>query len=563
MKHDQEFKLRHLLGLQKPLWLIAWLFAVATVLSMLGLLMVAGWFVTMTAVAGVAGVVLYYALPSLFIRVFAITRTLARYGDLMVSHHAIFGLLKQLRVKFFARWVNLPLQERHADADTSSQKMHRLVKDIDVLNELPLRFVSPYLVAMVAMVAMSLMLMYLLPQAVWAVGLLVMTLLVAFFALKKGVQLAQDESIFNTRRQSRLLDTLPALHQLLIWGRWQDLVKDLTALDKAHLTHTKKINALKRQTSFINQLIMAVVICVVLWVAHKQFVGGVTLTAEVFMTLNPAFVLALVFGLFGLIEVVMLMTAEPLALGRANVAKGRLNELIYPKTTVSTKTTLNDKVVSLSLQNADIKMPNALVGLQGINATLNTKVPTLIIGASGAGKSTLLATLAGEIPLAGGQILINGKDMGSVDFGNSLGFLGQTVDIFDQTLRDNLRLGLPKFDPFAWRFHDDDDELWAVLDKVGLLSWAKSQPKGLDTPLGEYGMAISGGQARRIALARLLLSPKEIMLLDEPFAGLDVGTRHKVWTSLKNMQRSGEIGVLAIATHQLWDEMGEVGILQV
>lgn len=563
MKHDQEFKLRHLLGLQKPLWLIAWLFAVATVLSMLGLLMVAGWFVTMTAVAGVAGVVLYYALPSLLIRVFAITRTLARYGDLMVSHHAIFGLLKQLRVKFFARWVNLPLQERHADADTSSQKMHRLVKDIDVLNELPLRFVSPYLVAMVAMVAMSLMLMYLLPQAVWAVGLLVMTLLVAFFALKKGVQLAQDESILNTRRQSRLLDTLPALHQLLIWGRWQDLVKDLTALDKAHLNHTKKINALKRQTSFINQLIMAVVICVVLWVAHKQFVGGITLTAEVFMTLNPAFVLALVFGLFGLIEVVMLMTAEPLALGRANVAKGRLNELIYPKTTVSTKTTLNDKVVSLSLQNADIKMPNALVGLQGINATLNTKVPTLIIGASGAGKSTLLATLAGEMPLAGGQILINGKDMGSVDFGNSLGFLGQTVDIFDQTLRDNLRLGLPKFDPFAWRFHDGDDELWAVLDKVGLLSWAKSQPKGLDTPLGEYGMAISGGQARRIALARLLLSPKEIMLLDEPFAGLDVGTRHKVWTSLKNMQRSGEIGVLAIAIHQLWDEMGEVGILQV
>lgn len=555
MKHDQEFKLRHLLGSQKSLWLIAWLFAVATVLSVLGLLMVAGWFITMTAVVGVAGVVLHYALPSLLIRGFAITRTLARYGDLMVSHHAIFGLLKQLRVKFFARWVNLPLQERLTDTDTSSQKMHRLVKDIDVLNELPLRFVSPYLVAVVAIVAMSFVLVSLLPQAVWVAGLLLMTLLVAFFALKRGVQFAQTESNLSTQRQSQLLDTLPALPQLLIWGRWQDSVKTLTTLDEAHLVHTKKVHALKRQTSVINQLIMAVAICAVLWVAHGQFVAGVSLITEMAkISLNPAFVLAMVFGLFGLIEVVMVMTAEPLALGRATVAKARLNELICPKTAMPTKNSLNDKVISLSLQNADIKMPSALVGLQNVNATFHAEVPTLIIGASGAGKSTLLATLAGETPLVGGQILVNGQDYQTVDFGRSLGFLGQAVDIFDQTLADNLRLGKPSA---------SDDELWAVLDKVGLLSWAKAEPKGLDTPLGEYGMAISGGQARRVALARLLLSPKAVMLLDEPFAGLDVGTRHKVWTSLKAMQHSGEIGVLAIATHQLWDEMGEVDILRV
>ena len=198
------------------------------------------------------------------------------------------------------------------------------------------------------------------------------------------------------------------------------------------------------------------------------------------------------------------------------------------------------------------------MSVDGICATLTPSMPTLIMGASGAGKSTLLATMAGEIPRINGEILVQASglcdDIDKVDFGRAFGFLGQNVDIFDQSLADNLRLGKPSA---------TDDELWAVLDKVGLLDWSKSQPKGLNTPLGEYGMAISGGQGRRVALARLLLSPKKVLLLDEPFAGLDSTTRHKVWQSLTDMQKSGEIGVLAIATHQVWQGMGDVNMLYV
>lgn len=247
-----------------------------------------------------------------------------------------------------------------------------------------------------------------------------------------------------------------------------------------------------------------------------------------------------------------MLVGEPLAYGRSVNAKERVNGLLGEQI-MAKKQPLNDNPVII-LKNLSVKMPSAILGAENLNATLTPNKPTLIIGASGAGKSTLLATLAGEAPRMGGEILVNGADIDGVDFGNSFGFLGQTVDIFDQTLADNLRLGKPSA---------TDDELWAVLDKVNLSEWAKAQPKGLDTPLGEYGMGISGGQGRRVALARLLLSPKKVLLLDEPFAGLDSTTRQIVWHSLITMQQASKIGVLAIATHQIWDEMSEVEVLRV
>lgn len=558
MKNNEQFKLSQLLSTQKSLWLIAWLLGFATVVSVLGLVMVAGWFITITAVAGVLGVLFNYFIPSAIIRLFALTRTLARYGDLMVSHHAIFGLLKELRVKFFARWAKLTSQERQMES--SSQTMHRLVKDIDILNEFPLRLVSPYVVAILATLMLSVLILMSLPSAWFVVVLLVLTFVVAFFALKQGINLAKQESTLTEQRQSALLDTLPATHQLLIWGRWQDKVGQLVSLDETHHARTQKIHALKRNTSFINQCIIAVVVCLVLGLTHRYFVVDnqvVVFTADNLSRLahlNPAYVLALVLGLFGLIEIITALTSEPLALGRSVMAKERLNGLVTSHIVSSPKTLLNDNVHTLSLQNVSVKMPSAIIGADNINATLTNDKPTLIIGASGAGKSTLLATLAGEIPLVGGEILVNDVAFDKVDFGSSLGFLGQNVDIFDQTLADNLRLGKPSA---------SDDELWAVLDKVNLADWAKSQPKGLNTPLGEYGMAISGGQGRRVALARLLLAPKSIMLLDEPFAGLDSTTRQKVWTSLTDMQRNGQIGILAIATHQIWQNMGDTCVLKV
>ena len=565
MKTNESFKLWQLISPQLWVWMVAWLLGLLTVWSVLGLSMVSGWFVTMSAVAGLVAAgshAFNYMVPAAVIRTFAIIRTLSRYGDLMVSHHAVFGLLKQLRVRFFESWARLDFVDRNSQGQSSSQKMHRLVKDIDVLNEFVLRFISPWVMAVGSLLLVSSVVLWVLPKAWYSLGLLMLCLLIAAIAIHRGKKLAESESQLIEARKAKLLDTLPALTSLLIWHRWDAQTDQLKTLDEAQSALTASAHRLRHVSALLIQICLSLSLVLLLWAAGL-FLQHSQITPFAIDTLNQpimssAVILAVFLGMVGLSEFIQNLVAEPLALGRSQVAKQRLNDMLQ-QSTVKVQTPLAcEKNLALKLDEVTVKAPNALIGASGLTAHIGSDRPCLVVGPSGAGKSTLLQTLAGEHALISGSMqLINdgaAVDWQTVDFGNRLGFLGQTVDIFDQTLADNLRIAKPDA---------SDDELYAVLERVNLSSWLQAQPKGLATALGEYGMAVSGGQARRIALARLLLSPKAVLLLDEPFAGLDTLSRQKVWQSLVDAQRSGQIGILMISTHQLWHEMGEVQLLNI
>ena len=565
MKTNEPFKLWQLISPQLWVWMVAWLLGLLTVWSVLGLSMVSGWFVTMSAVAGLVAAgshAFNYMVPAAVIRTFAIIRTLSRYGDLMVSHHAVFGLLKQLRVRFFESWARLDFVDRNSQGQSSSQKMHRLVKDIDVLNEFVLRFISPWVMAVGSLLLVSSVVLWVLPKAWYSLGLLMLCLLIAATAIHRGKKLAESESQLIEARKAKLLDTLPALTSLLIWHRWDAQTDQLKTLDEAQSALTASAHRLRHVSVLLIQICLSLSLLLLLWAAGL-FLQHSQITPFAIDTLNQpimssAVILAVFLGMVGLSEFIQNLVAEPLALGRSQVAKQRLNDMLQQSTVKVQIPLACEKNLALKLDEVTVKAPNALIGASGLTAHIGSDRPCLVVGPSGAGKSTLLQTLAGEHALISGSMqLINdgaAVDWQTVDFGNRLGFLGQTVDIFDQTLADNLRIAKPDA---------SDDELYAVLERVNLSSWLQAQPKGLATALGEYGMAVSGGQARRIALARLLLSPKAVLLLDEPFAGLDALSRQKVWQSLVDAQRSGQIGILMISTHQLWHEMGEVQLLNI
>ncbi len=565
MKTNEPFKLWQLISPQLWVWMVAWLLGLLTVWSVLGLSMVSGWFVTMSAVAGLVAAgshAFNYMVPAAVIRTFAIIRTLSRYGDLMVSHHAVFGLLKQLRVRFFESWARLDFVDRNSQGQSSSQKMHRLVKDIDVLNEFVLRFISPWVMAVGSLLLVSSVVLWVLPKAWYSLGLLMLCLLIAATAIHRGKKLAESESQLIETRKAKLLDTLPALTSLLIWHRWDAQTDQLKTLDETQSALTASAHRLRHVSALLIQICLSLSLVLLLWAAGL-FLQHSQITPFTIDTLNQpimssAVILAVFLGMVGLSEFIQNLVAEPLALGRSQVAKQRLNDMLQQSAAKVQLPLAGEKNLVLRLDEVSVKAPNALIGASGLTAHIGSARPCLVVGPSGAGKSTLLQTLAGEHAVISGsmQLINDGAtvDWQTVDFGNRLGFLGQTVDIFDQTLADNLRIAKPDA---------SDDELYAVLERVNLSSWLQAQPKGLATALGEYGMAVSGGQARRIALARLLLSPKAVLLLDEPFAGLDALSRQKVWQSLVDAQRSGQIGILMISTHQLWHEMGEVQLLNI
>jgi ATP-binding cassette subfamily C protein CydC len=165
-----------------------------------------------------------------------------------------------------------------------------------------------------------------------------------------------------------------------------------------------------------------------------------------------------------------------------------------------------------------------------------------LLGPSGSGKSTLAAMLLRVAAPQAGRILLGGVDLAtlSVDESRSrFGWLSQATHLFDDTIRANLLLGRPGA---------DDPALYQALDQAEIGAFVRGLPDGLDTWLGEGGARVSGGQGRRIALARTLLSDAPIIVLDEPGAGLDAQTERSFLQTLNGLPAGRS---LLLITHRL------------
>jgi len=162
-----------------------------------------------------------------------------------------------------------------------------------------------------------------------------------------------------------------------------------------------------------------------------------------------------------------------------------------------------------------------------------------LIGPSGAGKSTLAAMALKVVAPQRGRVLLGGADIAALaaeDVRARIGWLSQRTHLFDDTIRANLLLGRPDA---------DDAALWAALDAARIGALVRELPDGLDAWMGEGGARLSGGQARRLALARALLSPAPLLLLDEPCAGLDADTEREFFEAL-NASAAGRTVVLIV-----------------
>lgn len=527
-----KFCLRELWRPQAEKWLAAWALGAVTLLAAVALLAVSGWFISAAAVAGLAAMATAYTFdyfrPGAIIRALAIIRTAGRYGERLASHNAVLSLLRDLRIRLFAN-----LTQAWNKTNVSSQIMHRLTGDVDLLDNLPLRFFMPWLWALLLQTAFLLWLVLVSPglSVSVALPLLLAGIVLPAWAAVHSKQLARDDADQAEIRRTLLLDPLQMLTSLLLWRRWPDCRREFVAADEVYGQLKRRQQAWASLYGWLQQCLLAAVIGLMIWQALPLLQT---------QDLGVPVLLAMVLAVFGLNEVLSPLTAQFMAYGFAAAARDRLNELTGPSETVldtpghDLQTALND-IDHINVENIYARYTGALNGAENVSFTLVKGEALIIRGKSGCGKSTLLDVLAGEMPAQSGRLNMSGQ---SYDFA-AVNYLAQQIDIFDMSLADNLRLGDDTI-------HDDD--LWRVLDQVALADWARAQPQGLQTSLSEYGAAVSGGQARRIALARLLLRPKPVLLLDEPFAGLDETARGQIWQMLREAQADG---FLIAASHHL------------
>lgn len=528
---QQQLKLSNLLLSRKSAWLLAWLLGQVTAIASIALLALSGWFITAAGLAGIISLATAYTFnyftPAGVIRLLAIVRTAGRYGERLGSHDAVLGLLADLRSGLFSRLAAGKQQQQN-----SMRQMHSLLSDIELLNNWPLNVVLPWLWALIMLLCILCLTIIVADRKLalyLSIPLLLATVVIPVVAALYGQSWGKQQTGLAEKRRTALLQPLEAITALLQWQQWSRFATIFHAEDEYYVTGQLHQQQLAGRVVLLQQLLLAVAVAVLLWQ------GSELLESQ---KLSAAMLLALVLAIFGFAELVLVLGMNMMTYGLCQAACARLNTIVPEQTVeVTEKQTLPAKL-RLQADALQARWPDALNGAENISFNLVNGDILLLQGVSGAGKSTLLAVLAGELEPSGGQLCCNQQPFSVWQWQGEIGYLAQQLDIFDLTLAENLRLG---------KADANEDELWSVLSCVGLAVWAENQPQLLDTPLGEYGAAVSGGQARRIALARLLLRPYKILILDEPFAGIDEQTQTELAVMLQKHQQHG---ILIVASHQ-------------
>jgi ATP-binding cassette subfamily C protein CydC len=187
-------------------------------------------------------------------------------------------------------------------------------------------------------------------------------------------------------------------------------------------------------------------------------------------------------------------------------------------------------------------LPDRPAVFDGLSLEVPQATRVALLGPSGAGKSTLAALALKVAAPQQGRVLLGGIDLASLtaaDVRRRIAWLSQATHLFDDTIRANLLLARPDADANA---------LWAALDAARIGEMVRALPDSLDTWVGEGGARFSGGQGRRLALARALLSPAPVLILDEPCAGLDAEAERAFLATLNDVAEGRS---LILITHRL------------
>lgn len=196
----------------------------------------------------------------------------------------------------------------------------------------------------------------------------------------------------------------------------------------------------------------------------------------------------------------------------------------------------------LSFEDVHYKYGNGPEALSGINCQFKRGEVTALVGESGAGKSTLVSLAIRLFDPTSGSVKLDGvclRDLDLDELRKCFAIAMQSTVLFGESIRENLALAAPEA---------SDEEMWAALEGAGVSAAVRAQSEGLDAVLGSSGVGMSGGESSRLCLARALLRQAPILIVDEPFAGLDRSTANHVAATLHEY---GSRHMVLIITHQL------------
>lgn len=496
------------------------------------------------------------AVAAVAVRTFGIGRGVLRYVERLVSHDTTFRLLASARAEVVERLARL--SPAGLPRWSRGELLARVVDDVDRLQDLFLRVMAPIAAALLATLAAVVVTAFLDPLAavVLAVAVLSAGVVLPLSSIRRARRDGPAFVAAKARVAAGVVDLVEHVDELSANGatpRWRRSIDEaatsVDVLDRrrsraaawstglatsaAGLTSAAMVAAIGSQIIGDSLPASAPVLGVlVLWpLAVLEVVAPLVNTGE-----SAATALA---SADRLVEILSRPDPDPEPATALREAALRDLEAVTAGGATPPAIALED--VSLSWPGDRVDGAPSPVVLSGVELSLAAGERVVLTGPSGSGKSTLAAGLVRFVPPATGRYLVDAvdtDDLGGDEVRRHVTWCEQEPWFADTSLGANLRIAAPSA---------SDEQLWQVLERVQLGEWARALPDGLDTMLGRESSQASGGQRQRLALARVVLSGHEVVVLDEPTAHLDRRTSDRVVEQL--LAALGDRTVLVI-THE-------------
>ena len=504
----------------RAVWLAAGaIVSLAALAAGVGLMTIAG------TVIGAALALGILAAP-IALDVFGVARVVLRYTERLVTHAATFRALADLRVWFFrglSRNAAGGLGFRRA-----GDVLARLVGDIEALDGLYLRILVPLAGAVL-----------LLPGLVWLLGrqgvpvAVVVGVLFAVAAFVLPLAAARSARAAGDRLAAAAgglriaaLDALTGLREVRAFGAEGRMLALVQGRESALLAAQ---HALARRAALAGA---AALLC------GQAAVLAVLVAAGA----NPVWAVAGVFLVIAAFEAAGGLPRAGVLAGHAAAAARRVLDAAEAPPRVADPPLPARLPADVTLRFDGVHFrwradhPSVF---DGLTLEIPAGLRVGLLGPSGSGKSTLGALVLKLAAPQQGRILLGGTDialLAAEEVRRRIGWLGQATHLFDDTIRNNLLLARPEA---------DDAALWGALDAARIGETVRTLPDGLETWVGEGGARFSGGQGRRLALARALLSEAPVLILDEPCAGLDAETERAFLGTLNEVAEGRTVILIA------------------
>ncbi len=511
-------------------WLLAGLaVSLLTVAAGVGLATAAGGLALRPVSGGVAtGLAALLLLPGM-VRGLGAARVVLRYAERMLTHAATFRVLAALRV-----WLFRGLALRSSGGlgfMRSGDALGRLVGDVEALDGLYSRIVVPGFAAVLLLPV----LVGLLARADGGVAVLVgglfllSAVVLPWVAAQSTLEAGSGLAVASAGLRSAALDALDGMREIRAYGAEGRMLATIQAREAA-LFQAQSVVA-RRAT----------------WAQAAAFVCSQAALLAVLLSpgTTPATMVTGFFLTLAAFEVVGGMPRAGALAGHAAGAAARITAAAVGPIGAGDPTDAAAAPSGTSLRFEAVRFrwlkdrPDVLDGLT-LDIPAGSRIA--VLGPSGSGKSTLAALALKVVEPQEGRVLLGGVDIARLradDVRSRIAWLSQDTHLFSDTIRANLALA---------RDDATDADYWAALDRAGIADMVRGFPDGLDSWIGEGGLQVSGGQGRRLALARALLSQAPMLILDEPATGLDAAAERAFLITLNDVAAGRTV---ILITHRL------------